>query len=116
MNYFYFTLKPHGVLWGELPADHHEYGIAAADGQRMNPGGHTMGAEEAQQLRGQGYPLFFHTCSLEKRWEGKVESKDKIRQQGWYRVAGLVQTYCLIPENTVCPQLCWYNCLLVLNQ
>lgn len=69
MNYFYFTLKAHGVLWGELPADQ----------QRMNPDGHLTGAEEAQQLQSQGCPLFFHTYSLEKRWEGKVESKGKSK-------------------------------------
>lgn len=39
----------------------------------MNLDGRSVGAEEAQQLQGQSCPLFFHTCSLEKRWKGKVE-------------------------------------------
>lgn len=71
------TLKERGGLWGELAATQKEYGSAAADGWRMNPEGHSMGAEEAQQLQGHGFLYFLHTCSRDKRWEGKVESRGK---------------------------------------
>lgn len=60
---FYFTLKAHGGLWGELPAAQYKYGSAAADGWRMNPEGLSVGAEEAQHLQGHGFLFFLHTCS-----------------------------------------------------
>lgn len=73
---FNFTLKVHGGL-GELAAAQQEYGSAAADGWRMNPEGHSMGAGEVQQLQGMASSFSQRLVHGRKEGQGKQKAKGK---------------------------------------
>lgn len=77
---FLFRTESTWGLRGELPAAQYEYGSAAAGGWRMNPEGHSVGAEEAQQLQGHGCLFLLHTCSWEKKMgrEGRKQREEIV--------------------------------------